>query len=172
MKRYLITFIALLFSSISFAQITRSIWGLKLGESTLKEVKSVVREKGFKLKKESEGLYSVESKKLTFGGANWYYLLFKFYDNKLVSCQFLGDDNHDLSLIYTHEKLKKSLHTKYADYLNSSGNHNNQNIDMYNDNDTMIFLIYGAIRNHNTLSLIYADKDLWFSTEKPDTDEL
>ncbi len=136
--------------------ITRTILGLKLGQTRISEAQAILSRQGISMKssgKEELGERSYEAEcKLTFGGESITYIILSFVDGKL-SYISLGPENLD-----AYMSLASSLESKYA-YLYVSSTPDGQ---VYFDDTTMIMTACGVneeIKGY-TYHITYADKKL------------
>ena len=136
--------------------ITRTILGLKLGQTRISEAQAILSRQGISMKssgKEELGERSYEAEcKLTFGGESITYIILSFVDGKL-SYISLGPENLD-----AYMSLASSLESKYA-YLYVSSTPDGQ---VYFDDTTMIMTACGVNEETKgyTFYITYADKNL------------
>lgn len=136
--------------------ITRTILGLKLGQTRISEAQAILSRQGISMKssgKEELGERSYEAEcKLTFGGESITYIILSFVDGKL-SYISLGPENLD-----AYMSLASSLESKYA-YLYVSSTPDGQ---VYFDDTTMIMTVCGVNEETKgyTFYITYADKNL------------
>ena len=136
--------------------ITRTIWGLTLGQTRISEAQTILSRQGISIKsysKEELGKRSYEAKcKLSFGGESITYIILSFVDGKLSSI-FLCPENLD-----AYMSLASSLESKYAN-LHAGSPSGNQ---MYSDNTTTIMTTceFNEDTKGYTYYIVYADENL------------
>lgn len=136
--------------------ITRTILGLKLGQTRISEAQAILSRQGISIKssgKEELGVRAYEAEcKLTFGGESITYIILSFVDGKL-SYISLGPEN-----LNAYMSLASSLESKYA-YLYVSSTPDGQ---VYFDDTTMIMTACGVNEETKgyTFYITYADKNL------------
>ena len=137
--------------------ITRTILGLKLGQTRISEAQAILSRQGISIKssgKEELGVRTYEAKcKLTFGGESITYIILSFVDGKL-SYISLCPENLDAYI-----SLASSLERKYATlYTNSA-----QGCQRYSDNATDVMTSCGFNVEKDktyTFGITYMDKTL------------
>ena len=99
------------------AQISRTIWGVTLGESTPQQVKLVLSQKGYRINIMPDGSYAISVDNVSFGGAMWTYINFSFVNGRLSQVWFQNNNVQspiDINKVY--DKLRDLLSNKYAHY--------------------------------------------------------
>lgn len=137
--------------------ITRTILGLKLGQTRISEAQAILSRQGVSIKsfgKEELGVRTYEAKcKLTFGGESITYIILSFVDGKL-SYISLHPENLDAYI-----SLASSLESKYANlYADSTSGG-----QFYSDNTTEITRVceFNEETKNYTYYIVYADKNLF-----------
>lgn len=136
--------------------ITRTILGLKLGQTRISEAQAILSRQGISIKssgKEELGVRAYEAEcKLTFGGESITYIILSFVDGKL-SYISLGPEN-----LNAYMSLASSLESKYA-YLYVSSTPDGQ---VYFDDTTMIMTACGVNEETKgyTFYITYVDRTL------------
>ena len=101
-------------------QITRSIWGLTLAESTAKDVREALIERGYSSKinesTNSTGHFiSVDAYPIRFGGNDWSQVSFNIRNGRLHYVAFSYKSAS--SALATAKKLYNPLYNRYSSYL-------------------------------------------------------
>ena len=137
-KRLSIILILLFCAMIASAQIQRNILGCNLGTSTKSAVANTLKQKGIRYENLSAtqiGAYNV-----TFGGIDWKYVIFNFFNNKLFQvdfgCTSLESSSEHLNVSYNRvlgvlkKKYQKYYSPRYSTLTNTSFDDNTTGVDL------------------------------------------
>ncbi len=174
MKKFFLLLALLIISTFCCAQISRTFWGVTLGQSTKQMVKNMLVRKGYKIKSEPDGSICINVNNVNFGGAYWTYISFSFVGDKLYQVWFQNNEiQSPIPIDNTYTKLKSSLDKKYNAYIN-----NVQPTDIiektsdYTDTKTYVSLKLNSYHNQRYISLSYEDLKSYDSKIKNENDEL
>lgn len=151
------------------AQIQKTIMGFTLGTSTREYVKQTLTRKGYKLKNEVDGSFSIENKDVYYAGIAWNYINFIFYENKLESVWLQNNEQRSsLPLEDLYSKLYDTLTGKYGQYIfkNEDGN------VLFTDNTIFLSLNKGYYKGTQYVSISYEDMELMNKKQKQEESEL
>lgn len=146
----LFTFCVLIIS----AQIQRDILGCNLGTSSKNTVANTLKKKG--LRYENASTTQLCAFNVEFGGINWKYVFFNFFDNKLYQIAFMCSsfDSSPEHLKISYDRVSGILQRKYKKYYSSM--YSDATNTSYDDKTTGVDLYYGTKSDGSTiLSLDY-----------------
>ena len=92
MKKLLIISILCITSIASFAQISRTFWGVTLGKSNKNQVRTALVNRGYSVQTDDDGSLFVNVNNVKFGGAVWTYVLFSFVNGCLSRVCFQNNE--------------------------------------------------------------------------------
>ena len=171
MKKILIIFVSLFFVNLCLSsQIQRKFYDFTLGQTSKSEVVNYFKAKQIEIVDNKEN--SVAVRNVRFGGYEWPFSAFRFYNNKLVFVYFSNDEqsNSKESLSKTWEHLVTIIDKKYSNFFVSKTS--SENILFYNDNITNVQLKYTVFEGIEAITLSYADNQLLSEECKEDENEL
>lgn len=123
MKRIIILFFATLSVLCASAQINNSIWGLTLGFSRTKDLKSYLHEHKMNYKDYCDDFGEIDVKAdyctiIPFGGIDWDSIEFTFQNDVLrhFEMRVSFDSDEDLHKAFT--RLREALLSRYKEFLN------------------------------------------------------
>lgn len=169
MKRiWLLLFSFFLCLNVS-SQIQRQFFGLQLAETTIQEAWDRLSNIGENID-DKDNIIIVEN--VRFGGYNWPFAFFRFYDNVLCSVSFSASEliTGKSSVDDTFNSLKKKLDRKYSEYYIKE--HSNGEFTIYNDNVTDLMLRYSYYGGENKLIIMYSDLKMMEAEAQRIEDEL
>lgn len=159
MKKYLSLIVLLIFASMHInAQINTNMLGLELGKSTVKDVKTILKKKGYKYKYFynycNDNVYcAIEvSNRIKHEGIKWLEVTFLFNKKtkKLCEIKYLQDERslkNNMDIFSLYEQFKEKFNNRYKDLnIQQSDNGSGENVT-YDDGITSIFL--DAYENHS-----------------------
>lgn len=116
MKKILLCFCFFISALNVSSQIQRTFLGLTLGESKRSDVVNYAKSQGKSFEERDDKIYV---NNVLFGGLQWSLAAFCFYKDILYMVSFSNDENNvpKLYLEKTWESLKKTLISKYGEYL-------------------------------------------------------
>ena len=154
MKTILTLFLCLV-SFFAQGQIKNNFWGLKIGESTMKQVSSVVKDKKLRFRIFPEAVAVLGS--IEFAGERWNGLTFHFINNKLFAVVFALESQH--SNEETFLTLAETLIEKYEKDLDDFDmNKVETYIQFLDENNILLKLSYN--KNTDVVNLGYSDMEL------------
>ena len=159
MKKYLSLIVLLIFASMHInAQINTNMLGLELGKSTVKDVKTILKKKGYKYKYFynycNDNVYcAIEvSNRIKHEGIKWLEVTFLFNKKtkKLCEIKYLQDERslkNNMDIFSLYEQFKEKFNNRYKDLnIQQSDNGSGETVT-YDDGITSIFL--DAYENHS-----------------------
>ena len=172
MKRRIVALIMMMFfvNSICNAQIQRNFFDFTLGLTTKKEVSKYFKSEGKKCSKRVDNSLCVQDVK--FGGYNWPYAIFSFYNEKLYKVGFFdsGENTTEESLKTEWISLKTTISLKYESYLDQV--FSSDYIKTFDDDTTTLLMLFQNIDGRGGISLIYSDDEMEHAVTKAEKDEL
>jgi hypothetical protein len=144
--------------------------GLTIGESKRNDVVNYAKNQGKDFEERNDKIYIANAR---FGGLQWSYAVFGFYKDVLYMVSFSNDENN-VSKMYlekTWENLKKTLTTKYSEYL--LNNMPSEDMLGFFDAKTAIIAKYNNFMDSSVkdLLLMYYDYELNEMQSKSEEDE-
>ena len=123
MKKLVLTFLVILSAQFAASQISRSVYGVQLGEERKSLVKRLTKEKiqffDWPDFEGEEGSLSISSDE-EFAGVSWLFKTIHFREDKVYYIDFIKrtkDENIADSLLDYFRMLAENLHTKYPYYV-------------------------------------------------------
>lgn len=145
------------------AQINTRILGVTLGQSTKQQVRSAMKQKGYRCIEFADGGLGIQPRNgLYFGGQLWEVVFFWFYNNKLstIGFEFKGYNSDEY-----FELLKEKLYNKYSKYYTQEM----EETIFFEDNKSRIIL---DVEDGYILRLDYSNKRLSALKEQSQENEL
>ena len=165
MKKILLIALLLFVSFEAFSQITRTIWGVSLGNSSKQQVRNMLVNKGYYVESSRDGTLSISDDSIFFGGCVWNCVTFAFVDGKLSDVMFQNNDKN-IDVFSTYRNLDKTLSNKYKSFLKqvplnlNGSDSDSDNWMTISDRDTRVYLATKKQSGINFIILQYEDSML------------
>ena len=173
MKRILIISILCITSIASFAQISRTFWGVTLGKSNKNQVRTALVNRGYSVQTEPDGSLSAEVNNVNFGGAMWTYVSFSFVNGYLSQVWFQNNEHQSpIRVDDIYKEVKMSLDNKYRRYYFDLPTDDGNTWSTYSDGKTNILLGLRTYHYTRYVSLSYEDVFLKEKQTQKENDEL
>lgn len=173
MKKLLIISILCITSIASFAQISRTFWGVTLGKSNKNQVRTALVNRGYSVQTDDDGSLFVNVNNVKFGGAVWTYVLFSFVNGCLSRVCFQNNElQSPIQVDDVYIYMKMSLDKKYKRYYFDLPTEEGNSWSNYTDGKTNILLGLNTYRYTRYVRLWYEDVALREMQMQKENDEL
>jgi len=150
MKKVVILTVLVCLSLNISAQIQRTFFGLELGKSTSEQVFESLKDKDA-FYETLNGEKSIIVKNTRFGGYEWDYAIFSFYNNLLTSVLFEDFNNPNSGDRY--DKIIYTIYPKYREYIKKF----TPDTQSYKDDRTILIIN----KEKDNVSMMYSDIELY-----------